>query len=59
MWNTALAVNSFIIWPATIIFFLYSLGRGVFVLDWKVTVIGLVLFLVSSAAGLALGILAE
>lgn len=57
MWNTALAINSFIIWPMCSIFFLYSVGRGILTTDWKLFVIAGILWLLTTLAAAILAML--
>jgi hypothetical protein len=59
MWNTILGVNSFIVWPLTVVFLVYSAGRVLLFFDWKLFIVAVIVFLISTAAGLALSILSD
>lgn len=58
MWGTALGINSFIIWPISFIFLVYSVGHAILFQDWKTLVIAIVVFILASIAEVILGILA-
>ena len=57
MWNTIMAINSFVFWPASFIFCIYAIGRGILLLDWKIAIIGIVVFAVVTGVQIVLGIL--
>lgn len=59
MWNKLLGINSFILWPAAIIFVIYSAGRGVLTLEWKMLVVALVLFVVVTIVEIVLSIMSD
>jgi hypothetical protein len=59
MWGSIMAVNSFFVWPLTFIFLIYSIGRMVLFFDWKVFLIGAILFALSTAAQMVIGVLSE
>ena len=59
MWNNLLAINSFVILPATFIFLIYGFGRAVFFWEWKLLWIALVLSVVVLIAETVLAIMTE
>ena len=59
MWGTIMAINSFIVWPATVIFLIYATGYSIIFVQWKLFVIGLVLFTIATIVQVVLGILTE
>ncbi len=59
MWGSIMAVNSFVIWPLSLIFLVYSIGRAVIFLDWKIFVIAALIFAASIATQMVLSILAD
>ena len=52
-----MAINSFVIWPASFIFCIYAIGRGILLLDWKIAIIGIVVLAVVTGVQIVLGIL--
>jgi len=50
MWNTVIAVNSFIVIPAVSIFFIYACGRALLYLEWKVALVALIVLVVTIIA---------
>ncbi len=59
MWNKILAVNSFTFWPVSFIFVIYALGRAIITLHWKMLVIAIIFFIITTIAEVVLGILSE
>jgi hypothetical protein len=59
MWGTVMAINSFFVWPASAIFLIFAIGRAFVVYEWKMAVIALIIFAITSIAQLVLGILSE
>lgn len=59
MWNTILAVNSFVLWPLSIIFVIYSTGRLLLFFEWKIFILGVMLFILVTGVEMVLGILAD
>ncbi len=59
MWDKILAVNSFVVWPLSGIFFLYAIGRVILAWDWKLLVIAFIFILLSTLAGVIVGIIVE
>lgn len=57
MWNKILGINTFVIWPATGIFFVYALGHVFFTGDWKLLAVSAGLFVLSIVTQILLGIL--
>lgn len=54
-----MGINSFVFWPATLIFLLYAAGRAVLTLEWKMFVIALVIFSVISAVSFVLAVMSD
>jgi hypothetical protein len=59
MWGTVMAVNSFFVWPLSLMFLVYALGRMLLFFDWKLFVIAVIVFAVSTGAQMVIGILAD
>lgn len=59
MWSSIMAVNSFFVWPLTFIFLVYSVGRMALFFEWKLFVIAALLFALSTAAQMVIGVLSE
>ncbi len=59
MWGTIMAVNSFVVWPIAVIFLVYSIGRMVIFFEWKLFVIAVIIFAVSTIAQMVIGVLAD
>jgi membrane protein DedA with SNARE-associated domain len=59
MWNTLMAVNSFMVWPLAFVFLMYTLGRAIMFLEWKLLVLGIVVFIIASFVEVVLGILSD
>lgn len=59
MWGSIMAVNSFFVWPLTFIFLIYSIGRMVLFFDWRLFMIAAILFALSTAAQMVIGVLSE
>jgi len=59
MWEKVMAVNSFCIWPLTLVFLIYAAGRTVLLFQWKLLVIAIILFGLATIAQIALGILSD
>lgn len=59
MWNRLLGVNSFILWPAAIIFMLYAAGRAILTLQWKMLVVAIVVFAVFTIVEVVLAIMSD
>lgn len=59
MWNKLLAFNSFIIWPATGIFLVYTIGRALLHGDWFLLGVGLALFGIAIVVQTILAALSE
>ncbi len=59
MWGTIMAVNSFVVWPASVIFLIYATGYSIVHVQWKLFVIGLVFFAITTIAQFVLGAIAE
>lgn len=54
-----MAVNSFVIWPISIIFLVYAAGRALIFLEWKTLVLAGVIFVIATIAQMAISILAD
>ena len=59
MWGYIMAVNSFFVWPVTFIFLIYSIGRMALFFEWKVFLIAAILFALSTASQMVIGVLSE
>ncbi len=59
MWDKILAVNSFVVWPLSAIFFLYAIGRVILAWDWKLLVISFIIVALSTIAGVVVSIIME
>ena len=59
MWSTIMAVNSFAVWPAAVIFLIYATGHSIIYWQWKLFVIALIVFVIATTVQVVLGILAE
>jgi hypothetical protein len=59
MWDSIMAVNSFFVWPVTFIFLLYSVGRAALFFEWKLFLVAVVLFGMSTLAQIVIGILSD
>jgi hypothetical protein len=59
MWDKILAINSFVVWPLSAIFFLYAIGRTILFFDWKLLTIAFIFIFITTVAGAILGILVE
>jgi hypothetical protein len=59
MWNKLLGINSFVLWPATIIFMVYSAGRAVMTLQWKMLVVAIVIFAIFTIVEIILGMMSD
>ncbi|MDB5238569.1 MAG: hypothetical protein JWM46_839 [Candidatus Kaiserbacteria bacterium] len=59
MWEKILAVNSFVFWPISVVFFLYAVGRLIFAWDWKLLIISFIFVGLTSIAGAVIGIISE
>ena len=57
MWNTVMAVNSFIVLPLVSIFLVYAFGRAVIIWEWKLFLMAFVFFVLAVIAELVLGML--
>ncbi len=57
MWNTVMAINTFIVLPIVSIFLVYAFGRAVILWEWKLFVIALVVFSIAVIAELILGMI--
>lgn len=56
MWNTLLNINGIILSLLTV-FLIYAAGRAILLLEWKLFVIALILFLIGIIAEVVLAIL--
>lgn len=54
-----MAVNSFFVWPVTFIFLIYSVGRAALFFEWKLFLVAVVLFGMSTLAQIVIGILSD
>ncbi len=54
-----MAVNSFVVWPISVIFLVYSIGRMVIFFDWKTFVLAAIIFGVCTGAQMVIGVLAD
>ncbi len=54
-----MAVNSFFVWPITFIFLVYSIGRLALFFEWKLFIIAILLFAISTTAQMVIGVLSE
>lgn len=59
MWNRLLGINSFILWPAAIIFMLYTAGRAILTMQWKMFVVAIVIFVVFTIVEVVLAIMSD
>ncbi len=59
MWNSIMAVNSFFVWPLSLIFLVYSIGRAVLFFEWKLFLLAAIVFALTTMAQMAIGILSE
>jgi len=59
MCNTLLGGNSFILWPASFIFLLYSIGHSILYLEWKMFVIAAIFFAITTVVEVVLATLAD
>jgi hypothetical protein len=59
MWSIITGINSFIVWPASFIFFIYSIGRAVLFLEWKLLIVAAIFLAITSCAGVVLGVLSD
>jgi hypothetical protein len=59
MWGSVMAVNSFVIWPITLVFLVYSVGRLVIFWDWKTFILALLIFTACTLAQMVIGVLAD
>lgn len=59
MWGTIMAVNSFVVWPITLIFLVYSIGRLLLFFEWKVFVLAAITFAMCTLAQMVIGTLAD
>ena len=59
MWNKLLGINSFIFWPAAFIFMVYSGGRAILTLQWKMLVVAVVIFAVFTIVEIVLAIMSD
>ena len=57
MWNKILAINSFVFLPGSLMFLIYTCGRAILFLEWKLAIIGVCIFLVAVAIQVTLAIL--
>jgi len=58
-WNTVLGVNSFILWPITSVFLVYSIAAAFLVGLWDQLGVALLLFGASVLTQMVLGVLSE
>ena len=54
-----MAVNSFFVWPLTLIFMVYATGRLALFFEWKLFVIAALLFALSTATQMIIGVISE
>jgi hypothetical protein len=54
-----MAINSFVVWPATVIFLVYAAGYSIMYWQWKLFVIAFVFFAIATIAQVVIGILSE
>ncbi len=54
-----MAINSFFIWPVSFIFLVYSIGRLALFLEWKLCIIAVLIFSLSTAAQMVIGVIAD
>lgn len=54
-----MAVNSFFVWPLSLIFLVYSIGRAVLFFEWKLFLLAAIVFALTTMAQMAIGILSE
>lgn len=59
MWGTILAVNSFVVFPAAFILFLYAFGRGILTWHWKLFVIAGIFLLIVILAEIVIAIIGD
>ncbi|MFA7309644.1 MAG: hypothetical protein WC050_01950 [Candidatus Paceibacterota bacterium] len=59
MWNWILGINSFILWPASVIFFLYAVGRAILFLDWKLLIIAAVFVVLTTGSAVVFAMLSD
>jgi hypothetical protein len=59
MWGTLLAINSFFVWPISLMFLVYSVGRTVLFWEWKLLIIALIIFGIVTFAQMILGVLGD
>lgn len=59
MWAYVLGFTSFILWPGSFIFMIYSAGRALFTLQWKMFVIALVIFIVVTIAEVIIALMSD
>ncbi len=59
MWGSIMAVNSFFVWPLSFIFLIYSIGRMVMFFEWKLFLLAVVVFVLTTFAQMAISMLAD
>lgn len=59
MWDTIMAVNSFVVWPLTLIFLMYATARTLLFFEWKMLVVAIILFLIATGAEIVFAIMAD
>jgi hypothetical protein len=59
MWSGIMAVNSFFIWPVSFIFLVYSIGRLALFFEWKLFVIAVMIFALSSMSQIVISIISD
>lgn len=59
IWENLMIINSLFLWPASLIFLIYATGRAIITLDWKIFVIGFIIWALDTIVQVVIGIIVD